>query len=840
MSKLDLIFGIFLSFFLVSCHGDILKVADEASIPEDPSPTKNRTLNPSGTLGFYVTPQYALGSAWAVDYSVKDFRVYSLNEQGDQSLASFECSTRGTSILCYSAQPLFDSTYVIVNDSSKLSKTYQRIISLTAQHPIAGKTEPLVVGEFDAEVIDYLLKRIAAHPAYDFQNVLVDSSTSKADPFNPVLLAYGTERLMANVLKFSDYMVAHPTLFQFLAKAPICNSQLTFSTDGIWPQTKEYHFNVMGMNAKVIGKAATTQFAKGHQVQFKFDSDSRATVFSDSSYMTLKKAGQDVVIYSKCTDSPDTVLSYQAATSYAMVQVDTHSLPSLISGQTSHLRMLAVKVDANSYAGLQAACLTQSNSVEPSQLLQQFVPWMALLASSTDEGREELGDWIGRSRCLCAENFNPPLDSPNLLVGYHDNFSVSFPLGAPGIPVAISPVNQTVYTDRYGIAKLCSNQFQKSDTVGFEVDHVEVARCDIPGTAQGSHLQTFRNGFFYDCYEGQNGHECECALHFVPDVSGQACIECKANQVSVNKSCQDCPSNQVQANNQCKLCSPKIYGSGSCLACPSGSYSNDGIHCEPACQDEQIVGIISGTTYGCKSCPEGQIGQNHQCKSCKVGQYASGNTCLDCPADQVVVENSCQPCASGKIAYRGTCLSCGLGQYVSSNQCVLCPTNQIVNDAKNGCQSCPAEEHANNYRCTKCSAGQIENAESCSTCQSGYAAFDHQCILAAAGCPFDTIAIDGVCTSCPSGTQSNSLGACSSGEEGSVCAVNSDCTGNAYCSGTQNHTQTGRCVACGLGEKHLYLSEGCTDGKSGSLCDVYSDCYVLGGFGCNMSSKKCE
>lgn len=844
MRYLNIISCAALIFIIASCNGEIIKIPRVDSA----NPTTNhpkRKNNPIGALGFYVTSKFKSSTSWAVDYSVQQFQVYSLDDQGNKTQVSFQCSFVASSLACFSAQVLPDAAYLIVGQSALPRKTYQRLLSLTSQHPIAGKTQPLQITEFDVDAVDYILKRLLGNPSYDFQNIFVDNNPTEPDLLGALLSDHSEKRLDGSKASFNDYMQANPTLFLFLAKAPICNSQLTFPTDGDWSQNSG-DYQIFTHNNKVVlqGKASNTQFTPSDSVQYSFDNISRTSLYSGPSYVLLEQKGQDVIVYSKCNDSSDVNLTFDPGNSTATLIVQNNSLPVLVSGQKSHLRMLAVKVDSSSYSALQTACLAQTDSVEPSQLIKQFVPLMSLLASGSDQGREELADWIGRSRCLCGANFNPPLDSPNLLVGYHDNFSVSFPLGVPGIAIKISSLSpsldQTVNTDIYGIAKFGSNLMTKGQVLDFKLGSDKVGTCTIPAAGQGSKLQTFRNGFFYNCYTGQTGDGCECAPHYVSDVTGKACVACGQNQISSNGVCQDCPANQVQVNNVCVACPvPTRYVSGSCVYCGPGSYSNDGIYCETACPNTQVVGLVSGS-YACKSCPAGQIAVSYQCQACGLNQYSNNNNqCVSCAADQVVVSNACASCPAGQIAYNGTCVACARGQYVSSNQCVLCGSDKIVNNAQDGCQSCPNNQYANNYICSDCPAGEVGTTGSCSLCQPGHIALNNQCVLAAAACSFGMVPVAGVCTPCPNGTQANSLGSCSNGGEGSICAVNSDCAGSFYCQGTNNHSRAGVCTTCPTGQTNLYLNEGCTDGQVGSSCDVYSDCNVLGGLSCNMVTNQC-
>ena len=258
-----------------------------------------------------------------------------------------------------------------------------------------------------------------------------------------------------------------------------------------------------------------------------------------------------------------------------------------------------------------------------------------------------------------------------------------------------------------------------------------------------------------------------------------------ATGASLSATCLPCGQGQVPQNNangyptSCTGCPPgyiSTAGSGTCSACPSGTYMR----------------TPPGTnTRVCEPCPTGTFFAGTAGTSISVcttpgsGLYAPTKTAAaQCPAGFSCSGNGlATPCQAGTWSPLGatTCTATGSGYYSGSQATsqTICPAGSRCPTTNASPIPCEAGTFspAGQLTCSPCPAGKTSGtgAASCTTCAEGtFAQSTTQCTSCPAGsrctggirsvCPIGTYSSTGAssCTSCPSGTTTETTGATSS------------------------------------------------------------------------------
>ncbi len=582
------------------------------------------------------------------------------------------------------------------------------------------------------------------------------------------------------------------------------------------------------------GTAPSIQFQKTDGITFSPDNIARNMILSDQpqqTYLAAVNPNKDIWLFSKCNNGPDLQLGYTPASTTVSLTLSKNA-PILSSGKRGHLQMLVVKITDERLSDLKTACLDNLTNLAqvPSHF---FSPVWPLLVQGSDDGRKQLAEWIGSSRCLCGSLWSYPYQQDSIVDG-RDDFNFIVPAIVPGAQVSFTTSKSgfsgtTPSANSSGVVGYGSTQFQAGDVVTFTTGAIPLGSCTIPACAANQPI-IFADGVCQACPLGQfqqdnvcipctpgpqdpaaylpaNSNQCQlcqtgyyeennvCTLcpaaSYLP-TGTSVCIPCAPAQIQKNNQCVNCGSGKYEEDNVCKRCLGATYlpaGSNSCQPCPSEQF-----------QAENVCQYCTGPNYlpkgsnTCQACGPAQIQKNHQCQQCPENHYQSNNVCVHCPAAHTLPANSneCQPCQLGYYSNNNVCTECQGTTYLpsGSNTCIACGGANIV--IANTCTLCPPRSVASGRStCTPCGYGQIET--------------------------------NNACTTCPAGQIATSLNTCAAGQTNDGCGKNSDCAPDFTCPATTN--QSGTCAACPSAQHHLsFTPNKCTTGLTGSPCDIQEDC----------------
>ena len=274
--------------------------------------------------------------------------------------------------------------------------------------------------------------------------------------------------------------------------------------------------------------------------------------------------------------------------------------------------------------------------------------------------------------------------------------------------------------------------------------------------------------------------------------------------------CELCPAGYYgpDDNNACSACPAGFYsrlGAGECTECPAGTYAEEEASSSctkcPKGTASEATGATDSDT--CVECPAGTYGPRKGldiCVNCPVGTYSSSvgamtlATCLKCP---VGTASAVEGATSSD-----TCEECENGFYASeegSEVCTFCESQggaaMFIPEDKSSCEPCPAGNCCYNFKGYVCNKGtystgglacpesniawtnqSVCNAPVSSTGHSGdnNSSVAHQSTYRSGGgnrsepvclnMAIDMFPRKGVCTACPSGCTTETVGGMYSGD----------------------------------------------------------------------------
>jgi len=386
--------------------------------------------------------------------------------------------------------------------------------------------------------------------------------------------------------------------------------------------------------------------------------------------------------------------------------------------------------------------------------------------------------------------------------------------------------------------------------------------CSISSKSMCSRGKYCENGVSYSCPSGHYSdawYSTSCKKcpngKYSTSMTSEMCIDCPPGSIcpdstspqpcpagtfhdQESKTCQPCASGTFSKAGAtlCTVCSPGFYCpdpaqkiacpsgtyqpytsqtlSSSCMACPSGQYSESGASmcgCPPGsycangernlCPLGTYQKFTNKTSIGdCLSCPAGTYADTagtaylKDCKFCGEGRTSlSGSISI----------SNCQPCPAGSYCPMGIETPCPEGTYRSSlyspNFCATCPAGYYSSAGSITCsQLCPVGSHCPKGVLKLCPSGSYQDETgqtSCKACQAGtYQESDGKTLasdclvcpsstpfspsgasICSAVCPPGYYCSNGVTTACPANTFST-LGASDASECLTISEIVSSCS----------------------------------------------------------------
>ena len=335
--------------------------------------------------------------------------------------------------------------------------------------------------------------------------------------------------------------------------------------------------------------------------------------------------------------------------------------------------------------------------------------------------------------------------------------------------------------------------------------------------------------------------------------SGSSCLSCHS----------DCAECSGSGSNQCQTCNWNLNArksSGSCVSCPSGSFSEFGIckscqgSCSSSCPNRICITCSPAENlYNSVCCSKNQHSDGFSCSdcdsSCSTCFQGGANGCLSCPSGSALNKftnhcvgdcdglggkffdhqmDVCSDCSNGcKECITSTfCTVCDLGKgfKLENNQCTqFCDVSarHFVNTANNPptCENCEANclECSDGTTCTKCDkiAGFYLSGGNCLPCQLNTGKYISTSGDSCLGCP----------TGCSLCSSSSSCYSCKTSEgyvlEGSSCSF-CDKTASKF---INEFNSPPSCDSCGAN---------CKECSNASSCSICNDGYIK-----DDSSGKC-
>jgi hypothetical protein len=382
---------------------------------------------------------------------------------------------------------------------------------------------------------------------------------------------------------------------------------------------------------------------------------------------------------------------------------------------------------------------------------------------------------------------------------------------------------------------------------------------------------------------------------FASSSSCSNCIPGYYTPSSGYASCSPCPVGTYTSSNSSATCTKCIAGtyslsqaqtnSSTCAVCPAGYNSSEGASSCNKCPLGYVSSAGSATCTPCLSGTYAPSLASTVCSPCPVGTFSSGGapTCIPCFTGRYTATNgstTCSPCAAG--TYSGTpgasiCTPCNPGTFsnTSANICTSCSLGSYSSSSgSTSCQSCPAGNYTSALAstiCSQCGTGNYSSAgaSSCNQCSIGTsssavgATSVNTCVTCTPGtvtvfagssscipCPAGAYSMNtSVCSVCPGGTASSTVGAasnatctlCPAGFASSFAASTcSQCGANTY----SNSSGSSSCTTCPIGSYSPTL--GATSASTCGQC--IPGYYASSSVGCtpcspgsysNSSSSNC-
>ena len=283
--------------------------------------------------------------------------------------------------------------------------------------------------------------------------------------------------------------------------------------------------------------------------------------------------------------------------------------------------------------------------------------------------------------------------------------------------------------------------------------------------------------------------QCVCVSAYTP--SAQACVRCADGYYKSspgNESCLACPTGSFSDPDAaaCSLCPPNTYqdsgASAACTQCPANSVSGEGSTAVGSCECSAGFGFVDGA---CVSCPQGTYKptvSNSPCAACDPGFYteavgsSDASQCILCAHDSYVEGGACVPCPAhsegeaGSAAVSGCQCSAGFsGNPAAQEECRACLQGYYKSSAgSSACESCPSGMVGNlvfprisEDSCQACSADTFQhNSTYCQPCPphaASPAGSDsvHKCSCVSG---YQGVAGEGGCFACSAGEYKNWTG----------------------------------------------------------------------------------